>query len=231
MSVVSNQILPVQTNVQTEERPPRKEKRKRVETFHEAEDRYIMEDRKHSKAERYTTDLLEIPGMAFDVSVPDPKERIQVYIDAYRKSDPANHQGFDEVFMREHISVVSATRSADKAAAVFEMKAAPVFTNRMGNMHGGAVAMIHDMCTTMTAAPLAKKEFWWFGGVSRTLSITYLRPVRKDMELSIECEVLQQGMRLSTIRSQMRNKKTGALLSVAEHNKASIDFVETTGRL
>jgi len=37
------------------------------------------------KAERYTTDLLKIPGVAFDVTVADPKERIQAYIDAYRK--------------------------------------------------------------------------------------------------------------------------------------------------
>ncbi len=133
--------------------------------------------------------------------------------------------------MREHISVVNATRTVDKATAVFEMKAAPLFANRMGNMHGGAVAMVFDMCTTMTAAPLARKDFWWFGGVSRTLTITYLRPVRKNTELLIECEILQQGKRLSTIRGNMRDKKTGALLSVAEHNKVSIDFVEAKGRL
>jgi acyl-coenzyme A thioesterase 13 len=133
--------------------------------------------------------------------------------------------------MREHISIVSATSSPEKTTAVFEMKASPVYTNRMGIMHGGAIAMIHDMCTTMTAAPLARKDFWWFGGVSRTLLITYLRPVRKDMDLLIECEVLQQGTRLATIRGQMREKKTGALLSVAEHNKASINFQEAKPNL
>lgn len=133
--------------------------------------------------------------------------------------------------MREHISIISATSSGGKTIAVFEMKASPVYTNRMGNMHGGAIAMIHDMCTTMAAAPLARRDFWWFGGVSRTLLITYLRPVRKDMDLVIECEVLQQGSRLATIRGQMRDKKTGALLSVAEHNKASINFEEVKPNL
>ena len=47
--------------------------------------------------------------------------------------------------MREDISIVSATSTPGKTMAVFEMKASPVYTNRMGNMHGGAIAMIHDM--------------------------------------------------------------------------------------
>lgn len=133
--------------------------------------------------------------------------------------------------MREHISVVSATKTGDRATAVFEMKATPEFSSRMGNMHGGAIALIYDMCTTMTAAPLAREDFWWFGGVSRSLSITFLRPVRQNMEILIECEILQQGSRLSTIRGQMRDKSTGSLLSVAEHNKASIDFAQPKERL
>lgn len=133
--------------------------------------------------------------------------------------------------MREHVSVVTAAKVGDRATAVYEVKAAPIFASRMGNMHGGAVAMILDMCTTMTAAPLAREDFWWFGGVSRTLNMTYLRPVRTGMELLIECEVMQQGARLATIRGQIRDKKTGQLLSLAEHNKASINFVKAIERL
>lgn len=41
---------------------------------------------KRTKAPRYTTDLLKTPGMAFDISIEDPKERIQCYIDAYRNA-------------------------------------------------------------------------------------------------------------------------------------------------
>ncbi|EXJ74996.1 uncharacterized protein A1O5_01692 [Cladophialophora psammophila CBS 110553] len=190
-----------------------------------------MEDPKAPKAQRYTTELLKTPGMAFDITIPDPKERIEAYIDAYRNAATAHMQTFDQAFMRDHIKIVSASSTLGKTTAVFEMKAAPLFTNRMGNMHGGAVAMIHDMCTTMAAAPLARRDFWWFGGVSRTLLITYLRPVRQNMDLLIECEVLQQGARLSTIRGEMRDKRTGQLLSVAEHNKASINFIEAKSKL
>ncbi|KIX05345.1 uncharacterized protein Z518_06217 [Rhinocladiella mackenziei CBS 650.93] len=169
--------------------------------------------------------------MAFAVDVEDPKGRIQAYIDSYRNSALDSYKGIDENFMRNHIQIVSATSTPEKTTAIFTMKAAPEFTNRMGNMHGGAIAMIYDMCTTMTAAPLARRDFWIFGGVSRTLGITFLRPVRADMELLIECEVLQQGERLATIRGQMKDKKSGRLLSVAEHNKASIKFIEPSAKL
>lgn len=45
-----------------------------------------MANDKPTKVPRYTTDLLKIPGMSFDVTVTDPKERIQAYLDNYRKA-------------------------------------------------------------------------------------------------------------------------------------------------
>ena len=53
--------------------------------------------------------------------------------------------------------------------------------------------MIVDMCTTMAQAPVARTSFWEFGGVSRTLSVTYLRPIPRNTEILIVCEVLQVG--------------------------------------
>lgn len=38
-----------------------------------------------SNKQRYTAALLEVPGMAFDISISDPKERIQAYIDTFRQ--------------------------------------------------------------------------------------------------------------------------------------------------
>lgn len=97
--------------------------------------------------------------------------------------------------MRQHLKVTNA-KAEPKAIVDFEMIVAPVFGSRMGNMHGGAVALVYDMCTTMCAAPLSRKDFWWFGGVTRTLSVTCLRPVKVGMRIAIECEVLQMGTKL-----------------------------------
>ena len=97
--------------------------------------------------------------------------------------------------MADHLCLIRAT-AKPTATTVFELTITQAFTNRMGNMHGGAIATVYDMCTTMTAAPLSRRDFWWFGGVSRTLSVTFMRPVKMGMRVIIESEVLQMGTRL-----------------------------------
>ena len=79
---------------------------------------------------------------------------------------------------------------------MFDVK--PQFLNPRGAMHGGAVALLVDMCTTLTAAPIARKDFWHFGGVSRTISITYLRPIEGGTRIFIKSEVKGIGKRLCT---------------------------------
>ena len=133
--------------------------------------------------------------------------------------------------MRSCIRLISATKTP-KASCVFELDVTPRWSNRMGNMHGGAIALVFDMCTTMCAAPLAREDFWWFGGVSRNLSVTYLQPTTMGMTVEIHCEVLQMGRRLATIRGEMREKPLGGhmgggdgnVLCVCENNKESLEF-------
>ena len=79
------------------------------------------------------------------------------------------------------------------ATATFSMIVARDLCNRAGMIHGGAASMIVDMCTNMAQAPIAKPGFWEFGGVSRTLSVPYLRPVPMNTEIQIVCEVMQVG--------------------------------------
>lgn len=97
--------------------------------------------------------------------------------------------------MTKDLTVVSAT-GPPKVTAVFEMTMTPMYGSRMGNSQGAAISLIHDMCTTIAMAPLATKDFWYFGGVSRVLTVTYLRPIKTGTEVIIECEVLQVGKRL-----------------------------------
>lgn len=86
--------------------------------------------------------------------------------------------------------------STTLATTIFELIVNPPLCNPMGNMHGGAVATLADMATTMATAPLAQKGFWEFGGVSRTLSVTYLKPVKLGGVVRVECEVRSIGKRL-----------------------------------
>ena len=66
---------------------------------------------------------------------------------------------------------VTSARICDIAAegmaahCTFELTVLPQFCNRMNNMHGGCVALLADMSTTMCTAPVSKEDFWRFGGL------------------------------------------------------------------
>lgn len=74
-------------------------------------------------------------------------------------------------------------------------------------MHGGAVALVFELCTTMAAAPAASKGWWEFGGVTRGLSMTFLRPIAQESEVLVECEVLQMGKRMGKTPFVSRPRK------------------------
>jgi len=71
--------------------------------------------------------------------------------------------------------------------------------------------------------PIARPGFWLFAGVTRTLNVTYLRPVPQGEEILIECEVVHAGKRLCTLKGTMRRKRDGAVLALCEHGKVSIE--------
>ncbi|KAK5173048.1 uncharacterized protein LTR77_003170 [Saxophila tyrrhenica] len=163
--------------------------------------------------------------LATDISIQDPKARVQAYIDLYRRNG-IDEEPFDSLLMRT-IRVTTA-RTCDlvtegmAAQCTFELEVLSQFCNRMGNMHGGCVALLADMSTTMTTAPVAKEGFWVFGGVSRTLNVTYLQPVKQGAVLEIECMLRSIGKRLSTTQCLIREKRTGKLLAMGEHGKSAL---------
>ncbi|KAF2159417.1 hypothetical protein M409DRAFT_30167 [Zasmidium cellare ATCC 36951] len=167
--------------------------------------------------------------IGFDVSISDPKERIQAYIDTYRNDE--EYEGFESTLMKS-LHIISASvslpnpnppqASSTLATTTFALPVVPALCNPMGNMHGGAVATLADMATTMATAPLSQRGFWEFGGVSRTLSVTYLKPVKVGGVVEVVCEVRSIGRRLSVTQCVVREKETGEMLALAEHGKSAL---------
>jgi uncharacterized protein (TIGR00369 family) len=75
----------------------------------------------------------------------------------------------------------------------FEFDVLAAFCSKSNNMHGGAVALLTDMATTMATIPIARKDFWHFGGVSRIITVSYLRPIPKGITLLVKCKLVQIG--------------------------------------
>ena len=75
-----------------------------------------------------------------------------------------------------------------------------------GALHGGAVALIFDICTSTALTVASKDGFWDTGHVSRTLNCTYLRPVPEGQKIWVESEVVHLGKRLATLKGSIKNE-------------------------
>ncbi|KAF7195140.1 Dual O-methyltransferase/FAD-dependent monooxygenase CTB3 [Pseudocercospora fuligena] len=133
-----------------------------------------------------------------DISIQNPVARIQAYIDSYAKAGGSDT--FDNLLMTQTHLLSSTLKSASEDAmecfTVFSIPVIPSFCSAMGTMHGGCTSTIVDNCTTLAGVPLAQKDFWDAGGVSRTLNVTYLRPIPMGSEILVECIVRGLGRKM-----------------------------------
>ncbi|KAI5848800.1 HotDog domain-containing protein [Tricharina praecox] len=103
----------------------------------------------------------------------------------------------------------------------------------MSNLHGGAASLIFDVCTTCALVPYARRGFWQFAGVTRSLNVSYLRPAKLGQKVEVRCEVVSIGKRLATVRGEIWGEVEGdkgkeveggqKRLMVCEHLKVGID--------
>jgi hypothetical protein len=63
-----------------------------------------------------------------------------------------------------------------------------------------------DMCTTTALNPIARPGFWEFmGGVTRSLSISYVRAVPIGTTVRIKSVVMQAGRQMALIQGTMKS--------------------------
>jgi uncharacterized protein (TIGR00369 family) len=133
---------------------------------------------------------------------------------------------FDSV-LRDHIKPVAAYVSKtdpNVGHTTYALTVPRSLCNAGGNLHGGAVALIFDICTSTTVSVVAREGFWDTGHVSRTLNCTYLRPAPEGSELLVECETVHLGKSLAHLKGVIRRKSDGAVCYTCEHGKAKVDF-------
>ncbi|KAI6364514.1 hypothetical protein MCOR25_005645 [Pyricularia grisea] len=156
-------------------------------------------------------------------------ETVQSVIDAYLGIGEGD---FISAIGGEHLKLVAAAkgpeaspRSEGLAMATFTYTVQKQHCNRLGNLHGGAAATLFDYCTTMPLCLIAKPGFWSMLGVSRNLSVTYLRPIPLGQTIFIECDIIAAGGRLCALRGTMRRAEDGVVMATCEHEKASIEHL------
>jgi acyl-coenzyme A thioesterase 13 len=130
--------------------------------------------------------------------------------------DP-NNTGYDNVGSEvvELLSVSQDTQSVHYALTIL-----PKLCNRGGNLHGGAAAALFDILTSTVLLTVAKPGYWDMLGVSRTLTVTFLRPIPLGTKVFVDCEVVAVGKNLANLKGTMKTAD-GKVCITCMHDKAA----------
>ncbi|KAF2086905.1 thioesterase family protein-like protein, partial [Saccharata proteae CBS 121410] len=131
---------------------------------------------------------------------------------------PDNHVDFDHEVM-DALKLVDA---GPEGFAQFEMTISETFSNMNNVMHGGAAGVIFDMASTSALCPVSRPGFYYFmGGVSRTINISYLRAVPIGTRVLLSSRVTQLGRTMAMIRGEMTSLDGKIIYATVEHHKVN----------
>lgn len=140
------------------------------------------------------------------------KERVVALRDVLSQ-DP-DYQGFDVLPLRN----VELTK-VEPGRTEFEMTILPCHANKGKNLHGGCSATLLDTLTSTALLTLARPGFLDGGHVSRTITMSYLRPVPIGTRVKIECEVVAAGKTTANILGVIKTMD-GKTCVTCIHDKA-----------
>ncbi|KAH7249036.1 uncharacterized protein BKA55DRAFT_594856 [Fusarium redolens] len=146
-----------------------------------------------------------------------PEERVKAWLQLTLNESGHSKQGDWMNTLIPHLELVSTNAEGPHPSCVFSYTVQPDNCNRLQNLHGGCAATLFDWCTTLPLALVNKPGFWQHMGVSRTLNVTYMRPVPVGTEVLIECSITQVGKKLASLHGNMRRRSDNLLLATAEH--------------
>ncbi|KAF2272266.1 uncharacterized protein EI97DRAFT_228658 [Westerdykella ornata] len=141
---------------------------------------------------------------------------------------PKDHIDFDRQVMKD-LKLVDATLDG---TVTFEFFISQNYSNLNDVMHGGAAGVIFDMATTTALCPVAKPGYWEFmGGVTRSLSISYLKPVPIGITVRLFSKVVSVGKQMAMIRGEMTSLDGKITYCTVEHHKVNTPVLEKNRRV
>ena len=126
-------------------------------------------------------DVYQAPDLSMSL-----EERVHALRDVL-EGDPG-YQGFDKLPLKG-----VELKHVEPGRTDWEMEILPGHCNKGNNLHGGCSCTLLDTLTSTALLTLSKPGFLDGGHVSRTITMSYLRPVPVGTRVKIECEVVAAG--------------------------------------
>ena len=147
-----------------------------------------------------------------------PEERIEAIWNDL--ADDPDYFGFDtRPLQQARLLSAGFDEKTGYGKSLFEVTISPAMCNKTGMLHGGAACTIMDTLTSTPLMIMAKPGFLDAGHVSRTITMSYLRPVPSGMKVTIECTAMAVGKTTANIVGVMKNPE-GKVCVTCIHDKA-----------
>ncbi|KAK5095901.1 hypothetical protein LTR70_003220 [Exophiala xenobiotica] len=142
------------------------------------------------------------------------EDRVKALVHAI--CDDPDYTGYDTPIARQVVLT-----SVTPGRTEWEATVQPFMCNKSKNLHGGAACTLLDNLTSTALLTIAREGFLDGGHVSRTITMTYLRPVPVGTKVRMVCTAVSAGKRLAHCTGQIETMD-GKLCVTMVHDKAVI---------
>ncbi|EMD65347.1 hypothetical protein COCSADRAFT_180132 [Bipolaris sorokiniana ND90Pr] len=159
-----------------------------------------------------------------------PTDKVKQWFDVINGFEYNGHDAIvAKILKLESVTYTPSSGNPHDARTVFSFVVPEELCNIGGNLHGGAVALVFDIATSLTILPCAREGFWDGGNVSRNrkccivFNCTYVRPAPVGSTIFVESWVVHLGKRMGLTMGTMKlDSKDGKVCYTCEHGKASL---------
>ncbi|KAM0751617.1 acyl-coenzyme A thioesterase [Meredithblackwellia eburnea MCA 4105] len=92
--------------------------------------------------------------------------------------------------------------------------------NISGNAHGGYLAWLVDVASSLPVLALSGPDSWITSGVSTNINMYYIAAAPVGTKIEVISTVIQKGLASSTIEAKVQEVGTKRLIAVGTHVKA-----------
>ena len=142
------------------------------------------------------------------------QQRIDAFFERFR-NDPFYKDGWESKIM-QRTTCISA--SFEQGTIAFEIDIDPPLCSVFGNLHGGAASTILDQLTSIVLHMYTKPGYLENGTVTRTLTVTCLRPVMAGTKVRVDTELISIVRTMGNVRGEIKTMD-GKVCFACVHDK------------